>query len=168
MKLRPAICQCFALLALTVCAPSTGAQETTASVPTFTLAVTAPSSPYKLGDSIRLRVKLTNVSDHMIYIPVPPGPEWGDRVYNFKLTDSAGIPITKWRDLMPPKNELKHGSSRTEFVKPTEVLDQEVSLEKTFKITSAGRYTLRVSLWDYSAKTVVGSNEVTIEVVPSS
>ena len=172
MKIKTILCQCFALLMFTMGLRTVSAQDVAVGVPRFTLAVIIPSGPYKLGDNIRLHVRLTNITDQIVYIPVPPGVEWGDRVYRFELVDSSGKPVLKWSDLVTPKKvapeTLGTGSSQSKAVQPAGTLEQDVSLERKYKITEAGRYTLRVSLRDSLAKVLVVSDPVVVEIVPAS
>lgn len=172
MKIKTILGQCLALLMFTMGLRSVSAQDISVGVPRFSLSVIVPSNSYKLGDNIRLHVRLTNITNQIVYIPVPPGVEWGDRVYHFELVDSDGNPVPKWSDLATPKKVspeiLGTGSSQSKAVQPAGTLEQDVSLERKYKITKAGRYTLRVSLRDSLARVKVISDPVVVEIVPAS
>jgi hypothetical protein len=152
-------------------------------VPDFTLTLVAPSGPFRLGGPIHLMMRLTNTTDHVVYVPIPPGPAWGDEIVGVDLIDSAGVPVPKWRDLagvpVPTWRDLKReadggnrqmsgGSFSSDDVPARGVHERDVRLEKVFKITATGYYTVRVWRWDPNSHTSVKSEPLEINIAPAS
>lgn len=61
---------------------------------------------------------------------------------------------------------LRGGSFQSDDVPPREVYEREVRLEKVFKITEPGHYTMRIRRGDQSTHTLVKSESVGIDIVP--
>lgn len=149
-------------------------QAPSSAVPDFTLALVTPSGPFKLGDPIHLKMKMKNTTDHMVYGWVPPGPGWGDEIVGVDMTDSTGWPVTKWWKLRMQANGGKRpldtgpGSSRSDHIPPRQTIEREVRLEKVFKITAPGHYTVRIGRWDPNSHTSVKSEPIGIDIFPAS
>jgi hypothetical protein len=179
--MRFVMCSFLIALMLPGASESASSQTLPTAAPDFTLELVAPSGPFRLGEPIHLMLRFTNTTDHVLYIPIPPGPAWGDEMVGVDLVDSAGVPVPKWRDLagvpIPTWRDLKRqadggqmngGSLSSDDVPARAVHERDVRLEKVFKITAGGYYTVRVWRWDPNSHTTVKSEPLEINIVPAS
>jgi hypothetical protein len=177
------VMRCFLIsLMLSGASISASSQMLTAGVPDFTLTLAEPTGPFRLGAPIHLMLSVTNTTDHVVSIPIPPGATWGDEIVAVDLVDSEGVPVPRWRDLAVPvskwrdmKKEAEGGvrpissdSISSDEIPPRRVDNRDVRVEKIFKITATGHYTVRVARWDPNSHTWVRSEAVGINIGPAS
>src|SRR5580700_5163818 len=138
MLMRFVMCSFLIALMLPGASISASSQTLPTVVPDFTLELVAPSGPFRLGEPIHLMMRFTNTTDHVLYIPIPPGPAWGDEMVGVDLIDSAGVPVPKWRDLAGEADggQISGGSLSSDDVPARAVHERDVRLEKVFKITA--------------------------------
>jgi hypothetical protein len=128
--------------------------------------ISAPHSTVKLGVPIRLRIALTNVSDHQIGFP------WLVDVsqdYELSVWTGQGNRVKHKRRAWADKagrhhTRIRGGSGYAAYLEPGQTLKGEVDVSESYDLSQPGKYTIQASRYDYETKTWVKSNTITITV----
>jgi len=135
--------------------------------PTFSLTL-SPSlrnniiSEYRVGDEMWITITMTNLTNH----DIDCSSEWGsfDRMFQYEATDDDGKPVEKRHQGIQSYN---HGGG----IGAGGSVPDEFQLERVFKMTRPGKYTIRVSRQEPFVKDekgeppVIWSNPITVTVV---
>jgi hypothetical protein len=137
----------------------------------FSLKLHAPVAPIKSGTEVRLKVTVTNVSDHSVRFGRTPGivPE-EELSYLIEVRDAPGQlpPLTPFFQSLRENPSSTWGSYITYELEPGKSFDDELVITKLYVLTQPGKYTVWVARGqdplDKSGKSVVKSNEVTVAI----
>jgi hypothetical protein len=135
--------------------------------PTFSLTLSPGTrnkiiSEYRVGDVMWITITMTNLTNH----DIDASSEWGsfDRMFQYEATDDDGKPVEKRHQGI---QSYHHGGG----IGAGGSVPREFQLERVFKITRPGKYTVRVSRHEPFVRDekgeppVVWSNPITIAVV---
>jgi hypothetical protein len=153
-----------------------GAFQASGSAPPFSLTLHSPSEPVKAGEEVRLKVTITNNSDHEILLVRAPGivPE-EEMNYEIDIRDEHGQqpPITSFFRELKQKN-YGWGSYLSYTLEPHKTTEDDLVITKLYTLSPA-EYTIRVTrgirpMWQLldkdREKVGVKSNTVTLTVTP--
>ena len=115
-------------LALT--APGLGAPNS----PAISLKLALLEDSPKVGSEIRLRVTLTNVTQH----PITIAAGWAEQLYRVDLRDDSGKPVAK-------KQYFKFGSLWNIDIQPGATQQDNLELSHMYILTRSGTYVVQVS-----------------------
>jgi dipeptidyl aminopeptidase/acylaminoacyl peptidase len=129
----------------------------------FAITISAVANELRIGEDARLRITLTNVSDHPILFFHRPGTDNPEFSFIFLVRNAAG-------HLMGENITVSRGASdlRTvDHVPPGGSVIQTAHLSKLVHLSQPGLYTVRVYRKDADNNLVIQSNEVTLNIVSS-
>lgn len=194
----------FCYLRFLVVLSSACAVASTADVgPLFSINISTDANVFRVGDAIKVRVIFRNISNEEILLSRNPGIGVGERGEIFtrlELRTSNGQigPETKYYRALqgkvdpatvkterpksklagsaeiPPPPQLSFRSVRSERLKPGEIHQEEIVLNKLYDLTQPGQYTVSASrrLLDVPAEAryaeycaLVKSNTLTITII---
>lgn len=140
--------------------------------PEFSIVVTPPAGPIKLGVPVNVSVTVTNVSGKEIYW-MAESPDTAYRALNILLKKEGRkvettafhrkITGTQRRD-DPADVEL--GNATVSPIPPGKSFTLSIDLTRLYEITEPGVYTLGLGRYDENTKTSVFSNTLTLNIVP--
>jgi hypothetical protein len=139
--------------------------------PLFSVTLHPPTAPIKSGADVRLRVTVTNISDHSVRFGRTPGitPE-EELSYHIEIRDAPGKvpPLTPFFHRLREDPGSSWGSYTTYSLEPGKSFDDELVITKLYVLTQPGRYTIWVARGqdplEKSGKGVVKSNAITLTV----
>jgi hypothetical protein len=139
----------------------------------FTLTLQAPKQPLKAGQPLILHVKVTNILDHAVHVPLSRGGLWGrpGQIYHVHALDEHGHPAPPYVPPPPPKGKkFIYGGSMPSFgVKPGQSLTDEVNISQVYDLSQPGKYKIWIAEPFYRGPNVpngvVRSNTITATVV---
>jgi hypothetical protein len=158
------------VLAFTFCATLSAS----ANKQLFSLNITAPGEPLKVGAELRLHVTVSNTSDRNIAFIRSPGqiPEEAFR-YEIEVHDAQGQsapPSAHVQDLNKSPTITEEISSYAAWLKPGESFVDDLEITKFYDLHRPGKYTISVSREIPPRQNLgegkVRSNSVTVTVVP--
>ncbi|MGA2719345.1 MAG: hypothetical protein ABSF78_10325, partial [Candidatus Acidiferrales bacterium] len=140
--------------------------------PEFSIAVTPPADPIRLGMPINISVTVKNVSGKEIYWRTERyDPAY--RNFNFFLRkDGREVETTFFHRKITSRqrpndpSEVAATSSIVGTVAPGESFSAPIDLTRLYELTEPGVYTLDVGRYDENTKTSVFSNTLTLTIVP--
>ncbi|MDE3200445.1 MAG: hypothetical protein KGN79_05935 [Acidobacteriota bacterium] len=143
------------------------------SKPEFSIHVTQPRAPFKLGKPVVINVSITNVTKH-------------DILWESWFSMSKDLPYMSCRFLLErsgkevettyfdryitgrgrPDDPFKVISGSAVLVPkpPGKMFEMNIDLTRLYQITKPGTYTLHISRYDPATKTTVSANTVTIQI----
>jgi len=137
----------------------------------FSVTLHAPNSPVKSGSELRLRVTVTNTSDHNVLFVRSPGIVPHEEMnYQIEIRDERGKtpPITAFsREL----NEKHHGwgSYLSYALEPGKSLEEDLVITQLYALREPGKYTIKLArgkrpVWQDLKQDTVKSNTITVTV----
>lgn len=137
----------------------------------FSVTLHALDEPTKAGTELRLKVTITNVSDHDIRFARTPGPIPDETLtYRVEIHDDQGhVPeeTAFFRELN--QSHSYFGSYTTRILKPGESFEDAVVITRLYNL-KPGKYTIWVARGQQALggapKDATRSNELTATVVP--
>jgi hypothetical protein len=136
------------ILAVILGAPAWAAE------PEFSLAVSVAKDGVKAGAEVRLRILLTNLTDHQILIGRLLHPLGQENEYSFDVRDDQGrkVPLTRYGRAVngtPDKGDERQDcgdcSGFGQDVEPHEKITDEIVISKIYDLTKPGKYTVQAS-----------------------
>ena len=165
-----------AIMMLTLCchAQTTKSGESAkndAPKPNFSLDISSPSNPVRLGSQLKVTLMVTNISGGEIGWE-SYRPDTAYRGFGFLLTkDGREVETTPYHRFLSgrirPDDPLSGGafSSIVFQVKPGTVLTEAIDLGDLYFVTEPGEYKLEVSRFDDSTKSTARSNALVLKIV---
>jgi hypothetical protein len=139
----------------------------------ISVTLTSLSNNPKLGSDVKLKVVVTNMTDHQMWLGRAPKNEQGEFLNRIEVRgENMDMPDkTRYYQMLAgiPLGEVAETSMWAEagFVaKPGESVSEGVSLSKLFKFTQPGKYMIQAVRQDSETKTLVKSNIVSVTVKP--
>ncbi len=136
----------------------------------FSLALHAPSAPVKSGSEVRLRVTVTNTSDHDILFVRSPGIVPDEEMnYQIEIRDTHGQepPITPFFRELKARN-YGWGSYLSYTLEPGKSFEDDLVITRLYTL-KPGEYAIRVArgirpIWQNLKQDTVKSNTTTLTV----
>jgi hypothetical protein len=123
-------CLALATIFLTVTVPALNAQGSSP----ISLKIALVGESPKVGSEIRLRVTLTNVTQHQITVAAG----WTEQLYKVDLRDNSGKPV-------PKKEYYEFGSFSNVDVAPSGTREDDLELSHMYQLTRPGTYVVQVT-----------------------
>ncbi len=148
--------------------------------PTFSLAISTPYDVVMTGSEVRVRITLTNTSNHDIGVNfdrLASSPS-GEEHYGIEVQNDKGIraPLTRHGHRMrgevpdpPTVDDIADDLFGSDFlisVKPRDVTHDTIIANKMYDLIQPGKYSIQVNRWDPESNTMVKSNTITVTVAP--
>ena len=128
--------------------------------PRLSLSIQADQASYEIGQTIRLKVTVTNITTHDILVPARD-----PYMYRIVAADANGKAVA---EIPPRSDEVRIGSGLLATLKPKESLTDDVNASVALDFSKPGKYFVRVlSAADSDAGKPVASNVVNITVTSS-
>jgi hypothetical protein len=128
-----------------------------------TIVISTPNTNPRIGQAIPLTITLTNRSGQRIRVPRSTAKNQAEMTYRIILLDSQGHPVLQTADAQIGIIVSQVGLP----VEPGHALVQHTELNKLFKITEPGTYTVRVGrMWPPMKGKMEWSNTLTLTVTP--
>ncbi len=139
--------------------------------PEFSIVVTPPAGPIRLGMPIDLSVTVTNISGKVIYWEAE-SPDTAYRAFDISLKKAGQEVETtvfyrKITSTQRPDDpaDVEVGNATVSPIAPGKSFTFDLDLKRLYQIKLPGEYTLEVSCYD-DTKTSVFSNTLTLNIVP--
>lgn len=138
--------------------------------PGYSVTVAAPTGPIRVALPIDITITVTNIGTHDIWWQAEAG-DTAYKAFNVLLTKNGREVGTTFlqrkltgrlRDSDPPG--VVGGSSIVSAVAPGKSFMLTINLQRLYKITEPGLYTLQVSRYDEVTKTHVHSNALNLKI----
>jgi hypothetical protein len=142
--------------------------------PELSLKLSVAQGVARVGAEVRIKIVLTNMTDHEILIGRynhPDGPEFE---YRFDVRDSQNreVPLTKYGRALngtPDSGDERHDcgdcSSFVETVEPHQTTYDEIVISKIYDLSKPGKYIIQVSRQQAEAShMIVKSNTITLTI----
>ena len=137
------------------------------------LTISSAESNFKIGDEIRIRVELTNISNSPIVLSRDISGK-GEFSYHTSVLVKGGGEVAKTKYLKALRGEpmdkgsitITPGSSVLQSIKPSESTVESINLSSLYKLSDPGVYILRVERRDPVTKLEVASNALEITLTP--
>jgi dipeptidyl aminopeptidase/acylaminoacyl peptidase len=130
----------------------------------FAITISAVANELRIGEDARLKITLTNVSDHPILFSHRPGTDNPEFSFIFLVRNAAGHLMGENIAGSPAASD----SRTVDHVPPGGSVIQTAHLSKLVHLSQPGIYTVRVYRKDADNNLVVQSNEVTLNIASSS
>jgi hypothetical protein len=142
--------------------------------PAFSITISAPDV-ISAGSEPKLSIVLKNTSDHKIMLTRSLQTDRGELHHDVEVRDDKGdlvpemeyhqklkgrLPATPGKAPPPPIV----GSDIFVTMKPGETRNDDLTISKLYDLSKPGKYTIQVSRFDETAKAVVKSNTITVNV----
>lgn len=168
MRISPVIKIFFLILAML-----SPADADTRAENQFSVSLRAPDKPIKSGAELRLKVTVTNVSDHDVQFARTPGTTPDETLsYRVEIRDEQGeVPNQTpfFRNLNENPSSF-FGSFVTYMLGPGKSFDDSIVVTRLYTLTKPGKYRIWVARGQqplrFSPKYTVTSNEITALVTP--
>src|SRR5258708_4630934 len=149
-------------------------QSATSQRPVISVTLSSVSTVIKLGSEIRLKIVVTNTSDHDLHLRRSIGKDQGEFLNRFEVYDEQGNAAVKtkyYKDITGEKIENEEPQElylnfAGSLLKPGESLNEEVILNKLYVFDKPGKYTIQVEHEDPETKTLIKSNTVIRTLTP--
>jgi len=156
-----------AFLALQVSSPAKAPR------PAISVTLSSVSSELKLGSEVRLKIAVTNTSDHDLRLTRSSGKDQGEFLNRFEVHEDQGNSVVKTRYYRNIRGEKAENEELQEVfeevvtlsLKPGESLTEEVILNKLYILDKPGKYTIQVDHVDPETRVPVKSNTITVTLV---
>jgi hypothetical protein len=139
--------------------------------PLFSIAVTPPDDPIKLGSPIPVTVTVTNISGKDAAWPSERGLNTPYKVCRYLLMkDGHEVEMTVFhrkitgRQRPDDPQEVETGSTISLPVPPGVIFKFTIDMKRLYEIRGPGMYTLEASLFDESSKTIVHSKNLSLAI----
>ena len=138
----------------------------------FSVTLRTPNEPTKSGTELRLRVTITNVSNHDVVFERTPGAIPDETLtYHVEIRDEHGQAPEKTAFFHDRnENEGAFGSYTRYVLKPGESFDDAIVVTRLYTLAKPGKYRISVARGQRALggppKDAVRSNEITAVVVP--
>jgi hypothetical protein len=158
------------MLAVMLGAPARAAE------PELSLTVSIAKDGVKAGAEVRLRILLTNLTDHQIQIGRLLHPLGQENEYSFDVRDNQGrkVPLTRYGRAVngtPDKGDEGQScgdcSGFGQDLDPHEKVTDEIVISKIYDLTKPGRYTIQVGRphrVSRESETIIKSNTITLTI----
>jgi hypothetical protein len=151
--------------------PESKGGRSAASHPSYSITLTNPTNPVKVGVPIEIVVTVTNETNGDLHWNSPLGKDSIYESFKFLLTKNGREAPTTFfhrkvsgRQRAGDPNEVAGGSSITLSHPPGKMFEIPIDLTRLYEITEPGQYTLKVSRYDEVSKTTFHSNTLTLEI----
>jgi hypothetical protein len=164
------------LLAAVPCLPQSGASNTSSNTGSagYSLTIANPTVQIHLNSPINVAITVKNVSNDDIYWRAELGNS-AYHAFHFSLRkEGREVETTRFHRIV--RNEMRpddqpestegSGSSIVSALQPGKSFTLTVDLNKLYKITESGQYTLEISRTEEDSKITVHSNKITLQVLP--
>lgn len=137
----------------------------------FSLAISVPRNEARVGSELKIKVVLTNTSDHVITVwRDPKASDQAELFHKVLVHDQAGKIATETRhgrrmrtgEDPPGELTVRVDSAAPYSLRPGEVIREEATIGKLYDLRQPGKYTIQVERIDDESKTVVRSNILTV------
>jgi hypothetical protein len=135
----------------------------------FSVKIQPPPGPVKAGSEVRVKVTITNSSDHEIRFARGFGNEEFD--FEIEVRDEKGKPppLTESYRKLNEQPTSRWGSYSTYVLEPGKSFENELAVTKLYILTQPGKYTVSVTrgqrpMWETMGKGGVKSNIVSLTV----
>jgi hypothetical protein len=141
----------------------------------FSFSISMAHDTIQVGAPAVVKVQLKNISGHDISSTTLPGGDIHGELVGFRpaVRDAQGKepPLTKWGRQVFSRtigNEMPIVLNAVGMVAvhPGEVIRNEISLHEIYDLSVPGKYTVQVKYDDDENKDEVGSNTITLTVLP--
>lgn len=137
----------------------------------YSLAIKARQNVVKVGSEVRVKISLTNTSNHEIVVSREKGNALGELDYKVDVRDETGGLARKTKYLRAIQGENTGETTVTVSspglfsVQPGKSLEEEdVVVSNLYDLSKPGKYAIQVERTDETSKTAVKSNTITITV----
>jgi hypothetical protein len=142
--------------------------------PQFSVAISPVPAIVRAGSEIRVKIVMTNTTDHEINIVRSPGEDNGENWNDIEGFDETGKAASeteyyrafKGKGLYKGHIVLRMGSNILFPVKPGEALKDGIIVGNLFDLSKPGKYTVHVQRPDRISGNIIKSNTITITVTP--
>jgi hypothetical protein len=140
--------------------------------PAISVKISAASDIFKVGSELRIKILITNRTDHEMLLGRPAGkPGQAEFLNLIDVRDEKGNAVAKteyYRQISG--EEVAIGgisvSVSSTHVRPGESVEEEAILNKLYNLDKAGKYTIQTQRDDPDSKALVKSNTITVTVTP--
>jgi hypothetical protein len=141
--------------------------------PSRSLTISAAQSTVKAGSEVKLKIVVTNTSDHRISVPMTL-QNHAEFAYLIEVQDSGGnqAPKTKYHRALrgeksdnEPIDSIKRNGYPV-YLQPGETAEDRVIVDKLYDLTQPGKYNIRVKGKDPESNALIESNTITVTVTP--
>lgn len=128
---------------------------------TFALAITVAPVNAMVGDNVVVTIKLKNISNSTLYLPVSPYKHAELTRFVAEVTDADGASLSQ-----KPQKRYWPESQFVAGIKPGRELEENLDLSKLFDLTAPGSYKVLIHRVDRQSNVMVKSNVVTFNIAP--
>lgn len=153
--------------------PTSAIHQVSPSKPSYSITVSGPAAPIRLGMPVEVVIAVTNTTDKDLYWSSAMGKDSVYRDFRFFLTrDGRDVETTFFNRKMtgrqrsgdPDEVTAGPGTAIALAHPPGKMFEIPINLTRLYKITEPGLYTLKVSRYDEVTKTTVRSNVLTFRI----
>jgi hypothetical protein len=140
--------------------------------PAISVTISAASETVKVGSELRIKILITNKSDHEILLGKPAGKAGQGEFLNLiEVRDERGnaVPKTRYYRQIRGEEYVPVGvylSTIGFSVKPGESMEEEAIVSKLYDLDKVGKYRIQTQHDDPDNKALVKSNTITVTVIP--
>jgi|SRR5580692_1777635 hypothetical protein len=140
--------------------------------PAMSVTISAASETVKVGSELRIKILITNKSDHEILLGKPAGKAGQGEFLNLiEVRDERGnaVPKTRYYRQIRGEEYVPVGvyvSTIGFSVKPGESMEEEAIVSKLYDLDKVGKYRIQTQHDDPDNKALVKSNTITVTVTP--
>jgi dipeptidyl aminopeptidase/acylaminoacyl peptidase len=132
----------------------------------FLIAISAPNDEVQVGADARVTITLTNLVEHQILFAHRPGTNNPEFSYTIHVRNAAGHVVEETAYGREARANPQMEGRTVDYVQPGQSVTQTAHLTRLVNLSRPGVYKVSVSRRDPESQAVVGSNEVTLNVVP--
>jgi acetyl esterase/lipase len=132
----------------------------------FLIAISAHGDEVPVGSDAVVAITLRNLSDHQILFSHRPGTNNPEFSYTIEVRNAAGRMAEETAYGREARERQQTEDRTVDYVQPGQSVVQTAHIARLVNLSRPGAYRVRVSRRDPESKTVVVSNEVTLNVVP--
>jgi dipeptidyl aminopeptidase/acylaminoacyl peptidase len=132
----------------------------------FSIAISAVEDEVQVRSDARVSITLKNLSDHQIFFGHRPGRDTPEFSFRIEVRNAAGHVVEETAYGREAMQRQESQSQTVDYLQPGGSVVETAHLTKLVNLSRPGRYTVRVFRRDAESKTVVRSNEITLNVTP--
>jgi dipeptidyl aminopeptidase/acylaminoacyl peptidase len=132
----------------------------------FQIQINARSNEVQTGSAAELVVTLKNMTEKELLFPHRPGSGNAEFSYVIVVRNAAGKVLGETAYGREARERQQTEARTVDYVQPGQASVQTTNLTRLVNLSRPGEYRVRVSRRDAVTKTVVESNEITLDVVP--
>ncbi len=132
----------------------------------FQIQLSARSNEVQVGADAELVVTLKNMTDKELLFPHRPGTGNAEFSYVIVVRNVAGKVLGETTYGREARERQQTEARTVDYVQPGQTSAQTTNLARLVNLSKPGEYRVRVSRRDAVTKTMVESNEITLDVVP--